>query len=59
MFDVPLTGFLQERLKIGNLRALFHKVVYKTELKTRVLERGHKTLEEPHDSPFTDLSTRI
>jgi hypothetical protein len=24
-----------------------------------VLERGHKTLEEPHDSPFTDLSTRI
>jgi hypothetical protein len=36
MFDVPLTGFLQERLKIGKLRALFHKVVIKTGLKSRI-----------------------
>jgi len=52
MFDVPLTGFLQERPKIENLRALFHKVVFKTGFKSHMFDRGHKTLVEPHDSPL-------
>jgi len=52
MFDVPLTDFLQERPKIGNLRALFHKVVFKTGFKSRMFDGGHKTLVEPHDSPL-------
>ena len=58
MFDIRLIGFLQERLKIGKLRALFHKVVIKTGLKSRMFDRDHKTLEEPHNSPLTDLTAR-
>jgi len=58
MFDVRLIGFLKGKLKLGKLRALFHKVVIKTGLKSRIFDRDHKTLEEPHNSPLTDLTAK-
>jgi hypothetical protein len=37
MFDVPLIGFLQERLKIGKLQALYDEVVFKTGLLIQII----------------------